>query len=199
MAKDKAKWLKESTIPELIALLGSILNGEMDEKEITKAQKIVKELSERLPAEDAPASVTEELDKLLEAVTKSVASTKKAYESEIAASDDPDGDEDEDEEEEEEEAPKSKKGKSKEEAAPKEDKKKSSKKEEPAKSKGKSKKDEDEEDEEDEDDEEGEGGDDYSDWSLKALKTECRKRGIKVNKGMKKTELIKKLEADDKE
>ena len=40
---------------------------------------------------------------------------------------------------------------------------------------------------------------DYSDWSTKDLKKECRERGIKVTKSMGKAELVKALEADDKE
>ena len=40
---------------------------------------------------------------------------------------------------------------------------------------------------------------DYSDWSIKDLKKECRTRGIKVTKGMAKADMVKALEADDKE
>lgn len=50
-----------------------------------------------------------------------------------------------------------------------------------------------------EDDEEDDGEDDYSGWSQKALKTELRKRGIRVKKGMDKDDMVKALEADDEE
>ena len=46
---------------------------------------------------------------------------------------------------------------------------------------------------------EDEDEEDYSDWSLKDLKKECRTRGIKVTKGMAKADMVKALEADDKE
>ena len=58
----------------------------------------------------------------------------------------------------------------------------------------KSEKEDDTDDDEDEDD-----GEDYTDWSTKDLKKECRTRGIKVTKGMGKAEMVKALEADDKE
>lgn len=58
--------------------------------------------------------------------------------------------------------------------------------------------DEDDSDEE-EDSDDGEDGEDYSDWSTKDLKKECRTRGIKVTKGMAKADMVKALEADDKE
>lgn len=57
---------------------------------------------------------------------------------------------------------------------------------------------EDSEEEEDDDDDD-EDGEDYSDWSTKDLKKECRTRGIKVTKGMAKADMVKALEADDKE
>lgn len=50
-----------------------------------------------------------------------------------------------------------------------------------------------------EDDEEDDEEDDYSGWSQKALKTELRKRGIRVKKGMDKDDMVKALEADDEE
>ena len=56
------------------------------------------------------------------------------------------------------------------------------------------------EDEADEDDDEdNDGGEDYSDWTTKELKAECKDRGIKVRKGMKKEDLIELLEEDDEE
>ena len=56
-----------------------------------------------------------------------------------------------------------------------------------------------EEDEEEESEDEDDSTEDYSDWSTKDLKKECRTRGIKVTKSMGKAELVKALEADDKE
>lgn len=70
-------------------------------------------------------------------------------------------------------------------------------------SKSKKKVDEDDEDdiededfEEDEDDDE-EDEDAYEDWTLKELKAECKNRGIKVRKGVRKPTLIKLLIEDD--
>lgn len=63
---------------------------------------------------------------------------------------------------------------------------------------GEEEEDEDEEEEEDEEDEEDEE-EDYSEMSLKELKAECKERGIKVKKGMKKPAIIELLEEDDEE
>lgn len=59
---------------------------------------------------------------------------------------------------------------------------------------------EDEDDEDDEDEDEDDEDDmDYEDMSLADLKAECRERGLKVKKGMKKPDLIEMLEEDDEE
>lgn len=50
-----------------------------------------------------------------------------------------------------------------------------------------------------EDSEEEEDSEDYSTWELKELRAECRDRGIKLEKGLKKKELVKLLEEDDEE
>lgn len=55
---------------------------------------------------------------------------------------------------------------------------------------------EDDEEEEDEDDDEEEE-EDYSDWSVKALRKECKDRGLKTTG--KKAQLVKRLETDDEE
>lgn len=192
MAKTKAKWLTESTNKELLEILKEILTESPEDKELIKAQKIVAELTERLPEEDQELTVVEAIAALQDSVLSGIETIKAAYSSEIEAlgdsddeDDDEDDEEDEDEEEEEEEVKPKKSKKAKAEAPEKSKKSKKSKKvEEPE---------EEDEDEDDEDEEE-----DYTTLSLKALKTECRNRGIKVNKSMQKSDLIKLLEADDK-
>lgn len=57
--------------------------------------------------------------------------------------------------------------------------------------------DEEAEDEDYEDDEED--YEDYSTWGVKELRAECRDRGIKLSKGLKKKDLIELLEEDDEE
>lgn len=56
-----------------------------------------------------------------------------------------------------------------------------------------------EEDFEDDDGEDEEEDEDYSTWGLKELRAECRDRGIKLSKGLKKKDLIELLEEDDEE
>lgn len=188
MAKNKRpKWL-ESETPELLDMLKGILGQEeIEEKEMSKAQKIVDELIGRLPQEEGNTSVGEAIQKAAEAVSVSLNKIQEAYQNEMSATlEESDSDEDEDtEEEEEKEEKKGKKGSSK--ASDKKFSKKSSKKVE-------------EEEEEDGDDgEDEEEGEDYSEWSTKDLKKECRDRGIKVTKSMGKSDLVKALEADDQE
>lgn len=189
MAKNKRpKWL-ESETPELLDMLKGILGQEeIEEKEMSKAQKIVDELIGRLPQEEGNISVGEAIQRAADAVSVSLNKIQEAYQNEMSATlEEFDSEEDEDtEEEEEKEEKKGKKGSSK--ASDKKSSKKSSKKVE-----------EEDEEEEDEEDEEEEEGEDYSDWSTKDLKKECRDRGIKVTKSMGKSDLVKALEADDQE
>lgn len=179
MAKNKKPKFLEKETPELLALLKETLSAEED-ADTKKALKIADELISRQPVDEGPISVDEALKAAADTMTEALNKVKEAYENEISMMEDSDGaEEDEDEEEEEEEAPKSKKSKKKAEPEP-------------------------EGDEEDEDsDEEGDSDDDddedYSDWSIKDLKKECRTRGIKVTKGMAKADMVKALEADDKE
>lgn len=198
MAKNKKPKFLEAETPDLLALLKETLSGdEVDEKATAKALKITDELISRQPGDEGPISVDEALKAAADIMTEALNKVKGAYENEISMMEDSDGSEepedDEDEEEEEEEAPKSKKSK------------KAAKEEKPAKkSKKKAEPEEDEEDEDDSDEEEDsddddEDGEDYSDWSTKDLKKECRTRGIKVTKGMAKADMVKALEADDKE
>lgn len=192
MAKNKRpKWL-ESETPELLDMLKGLLGQEeIEEKEMSKAQKIVDELIGRLPQEEDNTSVGEAIQKAAEAVSVSLNKIQEAYQNEMSATlEESDSEEDEDtEEEEKKEEKKGKKGSSK--ASDKKSSKKSSKKVE---------EEEEEEDEEDGDDEEDEEeGEDYSEWSTKDLKKECRDRGIKVTKSMGKSDLVKALEADDQE
>lgn len=196
MAKNKKPKFLEKETPELLALLKETLSAdEVDEK---KALKITEELISRLPAEEGPISVDEALKAAAEVMTEALNKVKGAYDNEIAMMEDSDGEDEaeaeteaEDDEDEEEEAPKPKKSKK----AAKEEKpaKKSKKKPEPEP--------EEEEDDSDEDDSDEDDGDDedYFDWSTKDLKKECRTRGIKVTKGMAKADMVKALEADDKE
>lgn len=190
MAKNKRpKWLDAET-PELLNTLKEILTAEeITDKDQAKAAKIVDELISRLPSEDAaPLSVAEAIAAAKTCMDAALDGVKAAYDNEVATIADTEAEE-EAEEEEEEEAPapapkkkdkKSKKGK------------KAAKVEEPEEEE---EEDEDSEEEEEEDD----SAEDYSDWSTKDLKKECRERGIKVTKSMGKAELVKALEADDKE
>ena len=183
MAKNKKPKFLEKETPELMALLKETLSAEED-ADTKKALKITEELISRLPSEEGPISVDEALKAAADTMTEALNKVKGAYENEISMMEDPDeadevADEpEEDEDEEEEEAPKSKKSKKKAEPEPEED-----------------EEDEDSDEEEDSDDDD----EDYSDWSIKDLKKECRTRGIKVTKGMAKADMVKALEADDKE
>ena len=178
MAKNKKPKFLEAETSDLLALLKETLSGdEVDDKAVGKALKIADELISRQPDEEAPISVDEALRSAADIMTGALNKVKDAYENEISMMEDSDESDEPEEETEEEETPKKSKKAKKEKAS-----KKSKKKEEP-------------EDEEDDDEEE----EDYSDWSLKDLKKECRTRGIKVTKGMAKADMVKALEADDKE
>lgn len=181
MAKNKRpKWLDAET-PELLNTLKDILGEE--EINQTKAQKIVDELISRIPAEAGIPSVEEAINAAKSCMDNAMDLVKAAYDHEVSLISETETEDDptEEEEEEPEEAPKKSSKKSK----------KAPKVEEPEE-------DEEEEEEEAEDEEEDEE-EDYSDWSTKALKAECRKRGIKVTKAMGKADMVKALEADDKE
>lgn len=183
MAKNKKPKFLEKETPELLALLKETLTDE--EADIKKALKITEELIARLPQDEGPMSVDEALKAAADQMTQALNNIKGAYDNEVSMMEDSE-DEAEDEAE-EEETPKAKKGK-------KDKKSKKAKKEEPEEDEDDSDEEEDSEDDEDEDD-----GEDYTDWSTKDLKKECRTRGIKVTKGMGKAEMVKALEADDKE
>lgn len=172
MAKNKRPKFLEAETPDLLNLLKETLSGdEVDEKATSKALKIADELISRQPGETGPLSVDEAMKAAADQMTAALNGIKAAYDNEVAMMEDSDEEPgDTGEEPEEEEAPKTKG------------------------SKKASEPEEDEDEEEDEDDE-----DDYSDWSTKDLKKECRTRGIKVTKGMAKADLVKALEADDKE
>lgn len=193
MAKNKKPKFLEKETPELLVLLKETLSAGED-ADTKKALKVTEELISRLPGEEGPLSVDEALKAAADTMTEALNKIKGAYENEISMMEDSDGSDEleEDEDEEEEEAPKFKKSK------------KAAKEEKPAKkSKKKAEPEEEEEDEDDSDEEEDsdddEDGEDYSDWSTKDLKKECRTRGIKVTKGMAKADMVKALEADDKE
>lgn len=188
MAKNKKPKFLEKETPELLVLLKETLSAGED-ADTKKALKVTEELISRLPGEEGPLSVDEALKAAADTMTEALNKIKGAYENEISMMEDSDGSDEleEDEDEEEEEAPKSKKAAKEEKPA-----KKSKKKAEPEEE------DEDDSDEE-EDSDDDEDGEDYSDWSTKDLKKECRTRGIKVTKGMAKADMVKALEADDKE
>ena len=180
MAKNKRpKWLDAET-PELLNTLKDILGEE--EINQTKAQKIVDELISRIPAETGIPSVEEAINAAKSCMDNAMDLVKAAYDHEVSLISETETEDDptEEEEEEPEEAPKKSSKKSK----------KAPKVEEPE---------EDEDEDEEEDEEEEDEEEDYSDWSTKALKAECRKRGIKVTKAMGKADMVKALEADDKE
>lgn len=174
MAKNKKPKFLEKETPDLLAMLKDTLSAE-DEADIKKALKITDELISRLPAEEGPVSVDEALQAAASSMTDALNLVKAAYDNEVAMMED--SDEEDEEEEEEEEEKSSKKGR--------------------GSKKSKASEEEDEEDEEEDSDDED--GEDYSDWSLKDLKKECRTRGIKVTKGMAKSDMVKVLEADDEE
>lgn len=181
MAKNKKPKFLEKETPDLLALLKETLADE--EADTKKALKITEELISRLPQDEGPMSVDEALKAAADQMTTALNNIKGAYDNEVSMMEDSE-EEPEEEAEEEEETPKAKKGK----------KSKKAKKEEPEEDEDDSDEEEDSEDDEDEDD-----GEDYTDWSTKDLKKECRTRGIKVTKGMGKAEMVKALEADDKE
>lgn len=181
MAKNKKPKFLEKETPDLLALLKETLAEE--EADTKKALKITEELISRLPQDEGPMSVDEALKAAADQMTTALNNIKGAYDNEVSMMEDSE-EESEEEAEEEEETPKAKKDK----------KSKKSKKEEPEEDEDDSDEGEDSEDDEDEDD-----GEDYTDWSTKDLKKECRTRGIKVTKGMGKAEMVKALEADDKE
>lgn len=194
MAKNKKPKFLEAETPDLLALLKDTLSGdEVDEKATAKALKITEELISRLPGEEGPISVDEALKAAADIMTEALNKVKGAYENEISMMEDSDEAEEPEDDEDEDEEP-----------APKKKSKKADKGEKPSK-KGKKKAEpepeEDEEDDSDDDEDDGddEDGEDYSDWSTKDLKKECRTRGIKVTKGMAKADMVKALEADDKE
>lgn len=184
MAKNKKPKFLEKETPDLLALLKETLAEE--EADTKKALKITEELISRLPQDEGPMSVDEALKAAADQMTAALNNIKGAYDNEVSMMEDSE-DEAEDEAE-EEETPKAKKGK-------KDKKSKKAKKEEPEEDED----DSDEEEDSDEDDEDEDDGEDYTDWSTKDLKKECRTRGIKVTKGMGKAEMVKALEADDKE
>lgn len=193
MAKNKRPKFLEADTPDLLNLLKETLSGdEVDEKATSKALKIADELISRQPGDEGPISVDEALRAAADTMTEALNKIKGAYENEIAMMEDSEGSDEPEDEEPEEEAPKSKKAAKAEKSA-----KKSKKKVEPEEEE------EDEEEVEGDSEEEDSDGDedeeDYSDWSIKDLKKECRTRGIKVTKGMAKADLVKALEADDKE
>ena len=182
MAKNKRpKWLDAET-PELLNTLKDILGEE--EINQTKAQKIVDELISRIPTETGIPSVEEAINAAKSCMDNAMDLVKAAYDHEVSLISETETEDDLNEEEEEEpETPKKSSKKSK----------KAPKVEEPEEDEDEDQ-DQDQEGEEEEDEEE-----DYSDWSTKALKAECRKRGIKVTKAMGKADMVKALEADDKE
>lgn len=186
MAKNKKPKFLEKETPDLLALLKETLAEEEEEADTKKALKITEELISRLPQDEGPMSVDEALKAAADQMTAALNNIKGAYDNEVSMMEDSE-EEPEEEAEEEEETPKAKKGK-------KDKKSKKAKKEEPEEDEDDSDEEEDSEDDEDEDD-----GEDYTDWSTKDLKKECRTRGIKVTKGMGKAEMVKALEADDKE
>ena len=183
MAKNKKPKFLEKETPELLALLKETLADE--EADTKKALKITEELISRLPQDEGPMSVDEALKAAADQMTQALNNIKGAYDNEVSMMED--SEDEAADEAEEEETPKAKKGK-------KDKKSKKAKKEEPEEDEDDSDEEEDSEDDEDEDD-----GEDYTDWSTKDLKKECRTRGIKVTKGMGKAEMVKALEADDKE
>lgn len=199
MAKNKRPKFLDKETPELLSMLKEILAD--DEADTKKALKIAEELEARQPSESGPLSVDEALKAAADKMSEALNSIKAAYDNEVSMMEDT-GDEASEDDEEEEETPPKKAKKEKKEKASKKGKK--SKKDEPEEDEDEEDSDEEEEDSDEEDSDEDEGsddedGEDYSEWPTKDLKKECRTRGIKVTKGMSKADLVKALEADDKE
>lgn len=182
MAKNKKPKFLEKETPDLLAMLKETL-AEEEEADTKKALKITEELISRLPQDEGPMSVDEALKAAADQMTIALNNIKGAYDNEVSMMEDSEEDE---AEAEEEETPKAKKGK----------KSKKAQKEEPEEEEDEDDSNEEEDSEDDVDDSDEE---DYTDWSTKDLKKECRTRGIKVTKGMGKAEMVKALEADDKE
>lgn len=198
MAKNKRPKFLDKETPELLAMLKEILAD--DEADTKKALKIAEELEARQPSESGPLSVDEAMKAAADKMSEALNSIKAAYDNEVSMMEDT-GDEDSEDDEEEEASPKKAK-KEKKEKASKKDKK--SKKAEPEEDEDEEEDSDGEEDSDEDDSDEDEGsddedGEDYSEWPTKDLKKECRTRGIKVTKGMSKADLVKALEADDKE
>lgn len=192
MAKNKKPKFLEAETSDLLALLKETLSGdEVDDKAVGKALKVTDELISRQPGDEGPLSVDEALRSAADLMTGALNKVKDAYENEISMMEDSDESDEPEEEIEEEETPKKSKKAKKEKAS------KKSKKEEEPEDEEDDDEDEESSDSVEEDDDEDE--EDYSDWSLKDLKKECRTRGIKVTKGMAKADMVKALEADDKE
>lgn len=193
MAKNKRpKWLDAET-PELMNILKEILAAdEITDKDQAKAAKIVDELIARLPSEDqATLSVAEAIAAAKACMDNALDGVKAAYDHEVSIISDTEADDEEEEDEEPAEPASKSKKKSKED--------KKSKKSKKTAIVEEAEDDSDDDEEEEEEDDSGDGEEDYSDWSTKELKKECRERGIKVTKSMGKAELVKALEADDKE
>ena len=197
MAKNKKPKFLEKETPDLLVMLKEILDDE--EADTKKALKITEELISRLPQDEGPMSVDEALKAAADQMTTALNNIKGAYDNEVSMMEDSedfedfeDSEDSEDEAEdeaEEEETPKAKKSK----------KSKKAKKEEPEEDEEDSDEEDDSDGGDDSDDEDDSDEEDYTDWSTKDLKKECRTRGIKVTKGMGKAEMVKALEADDKE
>ena len=219
MAKVKAKWLEEATGMELLDMVKEILEGDLEKKDVNKATKAIEEVIERTPIEtDEIPSVEEAIAALGTIFAEGIAAIGAAYNSELEAMEEEDFDDEEpedldDEEEEEldngyedmtmkelkaeckEKGIKGLKGLKKDdiiallEDADDEEEEDDYEEEE----------EEEEEEDIEEDDIEDEDLPEYEDMTAKDLKAECRERGIKVKKGMKKPDLIEALEADDED
>lgn len=187
MAK-KAKWLENTTDLELLEIIqGALETGES--ADITKAGKAVTELIDRAPAEGEVPTIPNLVDVAIATLNQ----ISETYGEELEAV----GDDVEPEEEPEEETSdldgmtlKELRNMAKE-----------------AGIKGFRKMAKEDliealaDDDDDDDDDEATADDevDYTEMSLKDLKAEAKERGIRVKKGMRRSEIIKALEADDEE
>lgn len=197
MAKNQKPKFLEAETTDLLNMMKEVLSeDEVDEKNLSKAMKITEELISRQPNKETTLSVDEALRAAASTITDALNQIKDSYEKEISTLDDSEeSDEVEKDMEPETESEKPKK-KAKKDKGEKKSRKKAKKEEEPEESEDEESEDESEDEPEDAESEED---NDYSDWSLKELKKECRNRGIKVNKDMSKSDMVKALEVDDKE
>jgi hypothetical protein len=167
----KAKWLEGSSLAIATAIVESLSQEEVTEKEIKKALKGAEELKERAALDEAEPTVQGLLSKVIglgESIVNITNSANELYVADLEAAGVNDSKEDSEENPNEDEAAIDE--------TPKEEKKKNKKSKKADK----------------------EAEVDYSTMSKKALKVAAKEAGIKVSKKMEKEDLIEALQAANK-